>query len=370
MKNKYKNKMRVMISGGGTAGHIFPALAIADYIKKEYDSDFLFIGARNRMEIEKVKKAGYKISEIWIDGLQRKVSIRNFLLPIKLIISFFQSFYFLISYRPHIVVGTGGFVSGPVLFVASFLGIPTLIHEQNSFPGITNKILGKFVNKICVSYPNMTRFFKNKKVVLSGNPVRKELKEKVSKKKSAEYFNLNPNHTIILIIGGSLGAEPINKIIFKNLKLIEKEGFQIIWQTGNIHYQKYKNIKLPNVRVFNFIDNMNFAYNVSDIVVSRAGAIAISEICILKKSSILIPSPYVSDNHQYKNAKNLDDQEATCLINEKSLDTVFWNKLKYLVENEEYRIKIAQNAYRFSSNNAEEVIVKEIDKLVFNNMFK
>ena len=169
MKNK--SKIRMIISGGGTAGHIFPALAIADYIKKEYNSDFLFIGARKRMEIKKVKKAGYKISAIWIDGLQRKVSFRNIILPLKLLISFFQSLYYLITYRPHIVVGTGGFVSGPVLFTASLMGIPTLIHEQNSSPGITNKLLSKFVNIVCVSYPGFHRFFKKKKVVFSGIPV-------------------------------------------------------------------------------------------------------------------------------------------------------------------------------------------------------
>ncbi len=368
MKNKSKNKIRVMISGGGTAGHIFPALAIADYIKKEYNSDFLFIGARKRMEIEKVKKAGYKISEIWIDGLQRKMSFRNCVLPIKLIFSLFQSLYFLITYRPHIVVGTGGFVSGPVLFIATFLGIPTLIHEQNSFPGITNKILAKFVNTICVSYPEMNRFFNDQKIIFSGNPIRQELKQKVSKIQSVEHFKLNPKRPIILIIGGSLGAEPINKIVFENLKLIENEDFQIIWQTGDVHYQKYKNIKSPNIRVFNFIEHMSFAYNASDIVVSRAGAIAISEICTLKKASILIPSPYVSDNHQYKNAKNLENHSATCLITENHLEDLFWKKIKYLVNHNDYRLLISDNAYKFSTYNAEKIITKEICKLINHNL--
>ncbi len=362
MKNK--SKIRIIISGGGTAGHIFPALAIADYIKKEYNSDFLFIGARKRMEIKKVKKSGYKISAIWIDGLQRKFSFRNVILPLKLFISFFQSLYYLITYRPHIVIGTGGFVSGPVLFTASLMGIPTLIHEQNSFPGITNKLLSKFVNIVCVSYPGFHRFFKSKKVVFSGNPVRKKLKEKVSKKKSVEHFKLCSTEPIILIIGGSLGAEPINKAILKHLELIEKESFQIIWQTGNIHYQKYKHLESSNVKIFNFIDHMHFAYAAADIVISRAGAIAIAEICLLKKASILIPSPHVSENHQYENAKSLADNSATCLIKQKSLDKLFWDKLKYLIHNELFRTNMSENAFSFGHNNAEQIIVDEVIKLL------
>ena len=364
MKNKLKYKMRVIISGGGTAGHIFPAIAIADGIKEKYNADILFIGARKRMEIEKVKKAGYKISEIWIDGLQRKLSFRNFLLPIKLIVSLLQSLYFLVKYRPHIVLGTGGFVSGPVLFTATFLGIPTLIHEQNSFPGITNKILGRLVNKVCVAYPDLHVFFKNKNIVFSGNPVRGELKAKVSKIKSIEYFNLNPKRPVVLIIGGSLGAEPINKIISKSLQFIENEKLQIIWQTGSIHYQKYQHLQSSNVKIFNFIDHMNFAYNASDIVISRAGAIAISEICLLRKASILIPSPYVSDNHQYKNAKTLEKNLATCLILQNDLDSMFAEKLKDLIDNKDFRTQIAENAYLFSKHNTEQIILKEIDMLL------
>tara|TARA_B100000902_G_scaffold388276_1_gene433619 strand:+ start:1303 stop:2406 length:1104 start_codon:yes stop_codon:yes gene_type:complete len=362
MKNK--SKIRIIISGGGTAGHIFPALSIADYIKKEYNSDFLFIGARKRMEIQKVQKSGYKISAIWIDGLQRKFSFRNLILPLKLFVSFFQSLYYLITYRPNIVIGTGGFVSGPVLFTASLIGIPTLIHEQNSFPGITNKILSKFVNTVCVSYPGFNRFFKNRKVVFSGNPVRKKLKEKVSKKKSAAYFKLRFEEPIILIIGGSLGAEPINKIICKHLGLIKKESFQLIWQTGNFHYQKYKHLESYNVKIFNFIDHMNFAYAAADIVISRAGAIAISEICLLKKASILIPSPHVSENHQYENAKSLADNLATCLIKEKSLEKLFWDKLKYLINDEGFRKKMSDNAFSFGHHNAEKIITEEVVRLL------
>ena len=316
------------------------------------------------MEIKKVKKSGYKISAIWIDGLQREFSFRNLILPLKLFVSFFQSVYYLITYRPHIVIGTGGFVSGPVLFTASLIGIPTLIHEQNSSPGITNKLLSKFVNTVCVSYPGIQRFLKNKKVVFSGNPVREKLKEKVSKKNSAEHFKLHFKEPIILIIGGSLGAEPINKAILKYLELIEKESFQIIWQTGNVHYQKYKHLESSNVKIFNFIDQMHLAYGAADIVISRAGAIAISEICLLKKASILIPSPYVSGNHQYKNAKSLADNLATCLIKQKSIDKLFWDKLKYLIQNEAFRKKISENAFSFGHHNAEKIIVEEVIKLL------
>lgn len=367
MKNKSNSKIRILISGGGTAGHIFPAVAIADYIKNECDADFLFIGARNKMEMVKVKKAGYKISAIWIDGLQRRISFRNFILPLKLLISFVQCLYFIINYRPHVVIGTGGFVSGPIVFTASLLNIPTIIHEQNSFPGITNRILSKFVNKVCVSYPNLDTFFKKKKIIYSGNPVRNELKKFVSKEQSSIYFNLNPSLPTILVVGGSLGAEPINKIIFKSLNKIKSKGYQIIWQTGDKHYDKYKYLKSKNVRILDFIDNMSYAYNASDLVISRAGAIAIAEICLLKKSSILIPSPYVSENHQYENAKSLENNEATCLINQSSLELEFWEKLNYIMSNPNFRKKISKNAYSLSQKNAESIIFKIVKDLIQNN---
>ena len=364
MKKNFKTRLRVIISGGGTAGHIFPAIAIADYIKKECNANFLFIGARKKMEIKKVKKAGYKISAIWIDGYQRRFSFRNFVLPLKILISFFQSLYFLMKYRPHVVIGTGGFVSGPIVFSASLLGIPTLIHEQNSFPGITNKILSRFVNKVCVSYPNLNHLFNNKEIIVSGNPVRAELKKIVSKNESINYFNLNISLPTILVVGGSLGAEPINKIVLKNLEKIKTEGYQLIWQTGGTHYKKYKHLNSKNVRVFDFIDNMNFAYTASDLVISRAGAIAIAEICLLKKPSILIPSPYVSENHQYENARSLEGQVATCLINQNSLSAEFWEKLKHIMSNKNYRQNISNNAYALSKKNAENIIFKSIMDLI------
>ncbi len=355
-------KNRIIISGGGTAGHIFPALSIAEELNNSSDLyDILFVGAKNRMEMKKVPLAGYKIKGLWIDGIQRKLSFRNIIFPLKLFVSLIHSFFIIVHFRPIYVVGTGGFASGPLLFVATLLRIPTLIHEQNSFPGLTNKLLGKLVDKICVSYDGMEKYFPAKKIVKTGNPIRKKLRENGDRKVAKDFFNLNNKKTTILIIGGSLGAEPINKLIAKNLNYFSSH--QLIWQTGKINHQKYNTLSdnFNNISVFDFIDRMDLAYSVADIVISRAGAIAIAEICFLQKASILIPSPYVTENHQMQNAMTLSKHEACLIVEEKMLQGRFFSTLDLFLNNEVYRKKIALNAKELSVDNSSKKIIEVLN---------
>ena len=358
-------KIRVIISGGGTAGHIFPALSIADELSLQKNKyEILFIGAKNRMEMKKVATAGYNIKGLWIDGFQRNISLRNLIFPIKLFFSLFHSLFILIKFNPSYVVGTGGFVSGPVVFMAAILGIPTLIHEQNSFPGITNRILGKVVSNVCVSYKNMTQFFPKNKVIKTGNPVRKLLKINTNKNNALDYFGFEKNKITILIVGGSLGAEPINNFVKKELNFFSK--FQVIWQTGKKNHNYFLNscTNYKNIIVCDFIDKMNLAYSAADLVISRAGAIAISEICFLQKCSILIPSPHVSENHQYKNAMSLKKNGACLIIEEKNIEKELVFKIKNLLSNNKNRIKISEKAKKLSINNSSYKIVQIINRNV------
>jgi len=359
-------KKRIIISGGGTAGHIFPALSIAEELNNSSGLyDFLFVGAKNRMEMRKVPLAGYKIKGLWIDGIQRRLSFRNIIFPLKLFVSIIHSFFIIVSFRPKCVVGTGGFASGPLLFMASLLRIPTIIHEQNSFPGLTNKLLGKLVDKVCVSYDGMEKHFPRKKIIKTGNPIREALRKNCDRKVAQDFFNLNNKKLTILIIGGSLGAEPINKLIAK--KINNFSNYQLIWQTGKSNYREYNKLSndFNNIFVFDFIDRMDLAYSAADIVVSRAGAIAITEICFLKKASILIPSPYVSENHQMKNATTLSKNEACLLVEEKELEAHFFSKLELLLNSKNYREKIAINAKEISIDNSSIKIIN-----VLNQVFK
>ena len=355
-------KNRIIISGGGTAGHIFPALSIAEELdNSNLDYDILFVGAKNRMEMKKVPLGGYKIKGLWIDGIQRRFSLRNLIFPIKLLLSIIHSFFIIVNFRPKCVIGTGGFASGPILFVAAMLGVPTLIHEQNSFPGITNRLLAKVVDKICVSYYGMEKFFPIKKIIKTGNPIRKQLLKDCSIKEAETFFSFNNKKKTILIIGGSLGADPINKLVEKKINYFS--NYQVIWQTGNKNHQKYKQLSsnLNNILVVDFIDRMDLAYALADVVVSRAGAIAITEICFLQKASILIPSPYVSDNHQMKNAKKLEDKEACLIIEEKDLENNFISTLDKYLNNTNYRLTIAQNAKKLSIRDSSKKILEALN---------
>ncbi|HEU0227129.1 MAG TPA: undecaprenyldiphospho-muramoylpentapeptide beta-N-acetylglucosaminyltransferase, partial [Arachidicoccus soli] len=310
---------RLIISGGGTGGHIFPAIAIANRVKLEFpDAEILFIGAEGKMEMKKVPEAGYKIIGLPIRGLQRKLSPQNLSLPFKVLASLKKAKKIIADFKPEVVVGVGGYASAPTLYVASKMKIPTVIQEQNSFPGKTNRFLSKRVSKICVAYHNLEQFFPKEKIILTGNPVRQSVIQKMDKRESINTFELNPNRKVILAVGGSLGARTINECLLNNFQAIQDSGMQLIWQCGSAQFklmQESLSGKNTNgIVLTKFIDKMEEAYAAADVIVSRAGAIAISELSIIGKPIILVPSPNVAEDHQTKNAMALVNEDAAILI--------------------------------------------------------
>ena len=359
-------KPRFIISGGGTGGHIYPAVAIANELKSRFpEAEFLFVGAKDKMEMQKVPQAGYAIKGLWISGIQRKLTLDNAMFPFKLLSSMWNSFRISKSFKPDVVIGTGGFASGAVLKVASMLGIPTVIQEQNSYPGITNKLLAKKANKICVAYENLERFFPKDKMILTGNPVRQDLINEASKSEAIAYFKLDANKKTLLVLGGSLGARRINQLIEKELDFLLSQNIQIIWQCGKLYlndYSKYN--EKENVQVVAFIDRMDLVYAAADIVISRSGASSVSELCIVGKPTIFIPSPNVAEDHQTKNAKAISDKNGAILIKESELETQFETIFSDLISNENKQEELSQNIKKLAKPNATKDIVEEIVKLI------
>jgi UDP-N-acetylglucosamine--N-acetylmuramyl-(pentapeptide) pyrophosphoryl-undecaprenol N-acetylglucosamine transferase len=312
--------IRVIISGGGTGGHVFPAIAIADAIKeKRPDAEILFVGAKGKIEMEKVPKAGYPIEGLWISGFHRRLTLRNLLFPVKLISSLLKSAAIVNRFKPQVVVGVGGFASGPLLEVAYRMGIPSLIQEQNSYAGVTNRLLAGKVDRICVAYDNMDRYFPAEKLVLTGNPVRKDLQISGEKREVAfRYFGLDTGRPVVCVFGGSLGAQSINEAIAANAALLgQHPEIQVLWQAGKLYYERFREsdaARLEHVRIQPFIDRMDLAYALADLVICRAGALTISELCLLGRAAILIPSPNVAEDHQTKNAMALAEKEAAILV--------------------------------------------------------
>ena len=359
-------KPRFIISGGGTGGHIYPAVAIANELKSRFpEAEFLFVGAKDKMEMQKVPQAGYAIKGLWISGIQRKLTLDNAMFPFKLLSSMWNSFRIIKSFKPDVVIGTGGFASGAVLKVASMLGIPTVIQEQNSYPGITNKLLAKKANKICVAYENLERFFPKDKMILTGNPVRQDLINEASKSEAIAYFKLDANKKTLLVLGGSLGARRINQLIEKELDFLLSQNIQIIWQCGKLYlndYSKYN--EKENVQVVAFIDRMDLVYAAADVVISRSGASSVSELCIVGKPTIFIPSPNVAEDHQTKNAKAISDKNGAILIRESELETQFETVFSDLISSESKQAELSQNIKKLAKPNATKDIVEEIMKLV------
>lgn len=361
--------LRFIIAGGGTGGHIFPAIAIADALKQQSNCEILFVGASGRMEMEKVPQAGYKIIGLNIVGLQRSLSPKNLLFPFKVLQSLFQAFKVLRNYKPNVCIGVGGYASGPVLFVAALLGIKIVIQEQNSYPGITNKILSKFAQKIFVAYDNLNQFFNQQKIMLTGNPVRKDIMSTLpSKNEALHFFDLKENKKTILVIGGSLGARTINTAIEKNIELFTKNNFQLLWQTGKIYYdgiiERTREINLADVKIHQFIKEMNNAYAAADIIISRAGALSISELCIVGKPTILIPSPNVSEDHQTKNAMALVNKNAAVLIKDIDAISTLGNTALELSKDESKLNELANNIKTLAKSNAANEIASSILKTI------
>lgn len=361
---------KVIISGGGTGGHIFPAIAIADQIKKQSpETEILFIGAEGKMEMKKVPEAGYKIEGLWISGLQRKLSLKNLILPFKLMSSLLKAKKIIKNFQPDIVIGVGGYASAPTLKIASMLKIPTVIQEQNSFPGKTNKFLGKSVTKICVAYENLERFFPASKIELTGNPVRdKVVQIEGLKETGRDHFNLNPNKTIILVVGGSLGAKTLNESVFNQLDILRENNIQLIWQCGSYQFEEMKSrtkdLDMTGIVLTKFINEMELAYAAADIVISRAGAIAISELCIIGKPVILVPSPNVAEDHQTKNAMALVNDDAAICVRDIDAREQLVSRVLELIANSEEQDILSQNIKKKAIPNAAERIVNVVNKVL------
>ncbi len=359
---------KFIISGGGTGGHIYPAVAIANELKVRYpDAEFLFVGAEDRMEMEKVPQAGYPIKGLWISGLQRSLSLKNLLFPFKLISSLWKSKKILKSFKPNVAIGTGGYASAPLLKVASNNKIPCLIQEQNSHAGITNKWLSGKVKRICVAYDGMEKYFPSNKIQLTGNPVRQDLLDISEKREEAiNFFKLNSKKKTLLVLGGSLGARTINSLISSSMDYFSKLDLQIIWQCGSFYFETYKNMGTENVQVHAFLNRMGLAYAASDFIISRAGALSVSELCLVGKPVIFIPSPNVSEDHQTKNAKSISSKNAAILIEEKELDAQFEKEFSSLFNSEEIQKELSKKIKALGKPNATIEIVEEIEKLLKN----
>jgi UDP-N-acetylglucosamine--N-acetylmuramyl-(pentapeptide) pyrophosphoryl-undecaprenol N-acetylglucosamine transferase len=356
---------KIIISGGGTGGHIYPAVAVAQELQKRIpDIDILFVGASDRMEMEKVPKAGYRIEGLWISGLQRSLSLKNLLFPIKVVSAVWHARKIIKEFKPDMAVGFGGYASGALMWAATSAKIPSLIHEQNSYAGITNKILKNRVDTICVAYDKMNRFFPERKIVKVGNPIRKDLILVNGKRAEAiTHFGLDSTKKTVLVIGGSLGARTINNSILNGLKQLEEAGLQLIWQTGKSFTIEQSTLP-SSVKVFPFIYEMDLAYAAADIVVSRAGALSIAELAQVQKPVILVPSPNVAEDHQTKNAMALVSREAAMLVTDAEAPENLIHELIKLAANDMKQAQLKNNISSFAMPDAAKRIVDELLRLI------
>lgn len=361
---------KVIISGGGTGGHIFPAVAIADELKRQFPSiEVLFIGAEGKMEMEKVPQAGYKIIGLPISGLQRKITLQNLALPFKIIKSLLLARKVIKNFNPEIVIGVGGYASGPTLKMAALLGIPTLVQEQNSFAGKTNMLLAKKAYKLCVAYEGMEKFFPKNKIVLTGNPVRFEVTQIEGKREAAfAHYQLDASKPVLLVIGGSLGAKTLNESIVAGIEQFQQHGIQVVWQCGKLYFDdltnRLKGKDITGIHLTQFIAKMDLAYAAADVIISRAGAISVSELCLVHKPVILVPSPNVAEDHQTHNAMALVNKNAAILVKDSEARNQLVDVAIDLLNNKEKQQTLAQNIAQLGKPNATKDIVAEIVKIV------
>ncbi len=358
--------MRIIISGGGTGGHVFPAIAIANAVKElQPDAEIFFVGAKGKIEMQKVPEAGYEIEGLWISGFQRKFTWKNFLFPFKLAYSLWKAGKTIRGFKPDVVVGVGGYASGPVLELATRRGIPALIQEQNSYAGVTNRLLAKKVQKICVAYEGMERYFPKEKIILTGNPVRKDILNTGEKRKEAyRHFGFDEQKKTIVILGGSLGARTINDAVeAQKAVLSEQEDIQLLWQAGRLYIDEFENGeagKLPNVKLTKFIDRMDLAYAVADVVIARAGALTIAELLLAGKPAILIPSPNVAEDHQTQNALALVKNRAALLVKDVNAKEQMIKEAIDLLGNEKLMKTLSEQVATMAKPNAAIDIAKEV----------
>ena len=365
-----EKNLRIIISGGGTGGHIFPAVSIANAIKEMLpETEILFVGAEGRMEMQRVPAAGYPIKGLPVAGFDRKNLFKNIPVLIKLFKSQRMARKIIKSFRPHAAVGVGGYASGPTLKVAGSMGIPTLLQEQNSYAGVTNKLLAKQAEKICVAYEGMERFFDKGKIILTGNPVRQGLRNhSIDRQEAVRSFGLDPDKKTVLILGGSLGARTINQCLMQNLDKVKDSGIQFIWQTGKIYIEEARSVvaqagELPMLHVTDFISDMATAYSAADLIISRAGAGSISEFCLLGKPVILVPSPNVAEDHQTKNALALVNKNAALYVKDAEAKDLLIDKAIETVNHPELLKNLSKNISKLAFTDSANVIAKEVIKL-------
>ena len=365
-------KHKFIVSGGGTGGHIFPAISIANALKHKFpDADILFVGAEGRMEMERVPSAGYPIEGLPVSGFDRKNMLRNVKVLFNLMKSIMKARSIIKKFRPEVVIGVGGYASAPTLRAASAYNIPTLIQEQNSYAGVTNKLLSKKASKICVAYDNMEKFFPASKIIKTGNPVRQDLLKIQNKAKEAyQFFGFDPTKKTLLIVGGSLGARTINQSVTAQLKQLTEANIQVIWQTGKYYFESAlrstDSFKSPSLLVTDFVSRMDYAYSIADLVISRAGASSISELCLLSKPTILVPSPNVAEDHQTQNALALVRKEAALMIKDSEAINLLIPEAIRLINNDVELLKLTENIFKLAEKDSAERIADEVVKLIKN----
>lgn len=362
-----EEKLKIIISGGGTGGHIFPAVSIANAIKEQHpEADILFVGAEGRMEMQRVPAAGYPIIGLPVAGFDRKHLLKNISVLCKLVCSQWKARRIIKQFRPHVAVGVGGYASGPTLKMAGMMGIPTLLQEQNSYAGVTNKLLARKAERICVAYEGMERFFEKEKIILTGNPVRQGLRDSsMSREEAVRSFGLDPGRPVILLVGGSLGARTLNQCVMGGLDTIRQSGIQFIWQTGKFYIDEARAAvaqagELPMLHVTDFIGDMAAAYRAADLVISRAGAGSISEFCLLQKPVILVPSPNVAEDHQTKNALALVGKDAALYVKDAEARNTLLPLAIDTVSQPETLKKLSTNIAKLAFTDSANVIAREV----------
>jgi UDP-N-acetylglucosamine--N-acetylmuramyl-(pentapeptide) pyrophosphoryl-undecaprenol N-acetylglucosamine transferase len=358
-----KSCYRVLIAGGGTGGHLFPAVAVAEKLMEmKPETEILFVGTKSKIEGTVVPKLGFKFKSIWIKGFSRKFNLENLLFPIKLFVSLIQSIIINMKFLPRVAIGSGGYVSGPPILGSSLMGAKIILLEQNSYPGITTRLLERYADEVHISFKDSEKYLSRKdKLLLTGNPVRKNLGVE-NKEKALAVFRLSTDKKTLLVTGGSLGAGSINKALATNIKKLEEGGIQILWQTGKNYFKDYENLNTSNIKVLEFIDDMNAAYSVCDLFLARSGATTIAEILALGIPSILVPSPNVAENHQYYNAKSLEEKNAAILIKDENLSDKLFETVVNTISSEKKLKELKQNALKLAKPNAAEVIASRVIK--------
>jgi UDP-N-acetylglucosamine--N-acetylmuramyl-(pentapeptide) pyrophosphoryl-undecaprenol N-acetylglucosamine transferase len=357
------SKYRFLFAGGGTGGHLFPAVAVAEQIKElKPEADILFIGRKDKIEGKLVPKLGYKFKSIWIKGFSRKISIENILFPLQLIVSMIQSLIINISFRPKVAIGSGGYVAGPAIWAGSVMGAKILLLEQNSYPGITTRLLERYANQVHLSFSESKKYLRRQSLHhLTGNPVRKNL-GMMKKSEALKKFGLGNEKKTLLVLGGSLGAKSINESVSENMNLLVKNNIQLIWQTGKNYYDQFKNMNSDIVKIFDFLDDMNAAYSACDLLLARAGATTIAELLNLGIPALLVPSPNVAENHQYYNAKSLTENDAAILIKDKNLKQELSGTVLNTLNSDSKLEELKKNALKMAKPEAAKVIAQHAIK--------